>query len=140
MPRFAHIASFATIALLFQAGCVQSQYVPSNFVGAPTPTATSAAPPLSANPTSLTLSASAIIPPNGVFPTLTISQNGATSPPFVIQAQSTCLTNGNLSIVNTFSGGFSSTYQVQGTKTGTCVLVFGGIGGATLVVPVTVTP
>jgi hypothetical protein len=133
-------AVLLVLAVAFVAqGCVRNAEVPNVYV-APTATPTPGAPAMLANPAALTLSASAPIPPNAAYPTVTITQQGAVSPPFVVIAQSTCLMNGNVFIVSTISTVNTSAFALQALRTGQCVLVFGGMGGAQLIVPVTVNP
>jgi hypothetical protein len=135
MPAFLVVP--ITLVLLCTA-CVPSSDVPPVTGTTPTPAPSVSPQALVANPSSLTLSASAL-PPGGVYPSITVTQNAASSPPVVISAQSTCLTLGYTNIVSSSANGSSGTFQVQGTKMGNCVLVFGGVNGTTLTVPVTIT-
>lgn len=125
------------LLLLLPAACVRGTDVPTT-VGfpAPAPTPASAAPQMAATPTALNLSLSAVVPP---YPSVTVSQPGAGAPPFLIAAQSTCMANGYLNLLSTTGNGTSSTFAFVPLNTGSCVLDFGGIGGATLIVPVTIT-
>jgi hypothetical protein len=121
------------------AGCVHSQDVPPVQPILPTAAPTSpAASPIVASPAALTLSVSALQPPFPSFSTLTVIQQGANQPPFVIQAQSTCLTNNNIVVFASSASGSTSTYQVKAITIGQCVMVFGGLGGAITSVPITV--
>jgi len=136
-------ASFvlATALALVLSSCVPSSEVPpiGSSLASPTPTPSSAAPAMQASPSALTLSASSFPPGGTSYPSLTVSQPGANSAPFVITAQSTCISHGNASIYSTSSSGTATTVQVQPLVTGQCVLQFGGTGGVTLYVPVTIT-
>ena len=132
MRRLFLSSAVVALALVRQAGCVQSQYVP-NIFPLPTPTPVPSAPPMTANPAVLILSASASSPS-----TLIVSQPGAVQPPFMILGSSTCLTNNNVFVFSQTTNISSSTFLLTGRNVGQCVLVFGGIGGVQLTIPVTV--
>ena len=127
------ISAVAVLALITQAGCVQSQYVP-NIFPLPTPTPVPSAPPMTANPAALVMSASA----SGTS-TITVSQLGANQAPVMIVSSSTCIGNNNAFVVSQTASGSTATFQLAGRNTGQCIFVFGGVGGITLTVPTTVT-
>jgi len=136
MRRTAPFATLGALAVLLAAGCVPSSDVP-NVVAVPTTPSSSVAPPMQATPQALTTSESAAVPP---YPSVSVSQPGASSLPYLISAQSTCLTDGYALLVATVQNGASTVVQIQPIHTGSCVLEFGGTGGATLIVPVSITP
>jgi hypothetical protein len=131
------VRTWLLLLLLLPVACVRSQDVPNIGVPPVTPMPASAAPQMSARPSALTLSASAVVPP---YPSISVSQPGATAAPFLITAQSTCLGNGYLNLVATTTSAAASSFAFEALHTGSCVLDFGGTGGATLIVPVTITP
>ena len=135
MRRTAVVAALSALALL-PVACVPSSQVPSTVLppGAP---AGAGAQPLSANPQAVTTSLSAVTPP---YPSISVSEPGAGSPPYLIAAQSTCLTNGEFPLIASAANGTTATFQFAAAATGQCVLVFGGQQGITLIVPVTITP
>jgi hypothetical protein len=94
---------------------------------------------MQASPSALTISKSAYPPGGTSYPSVTVSQPGANSAPSIINAQSSCIYNGNASIYSTSSVGNATTVQVQPLVTGQCVIQFGGADGVTLLVPVTIT-
>ena len=124
----------ALCIVLLLTGCL-----PSDEVAPAPPLPTPATQQLTANPPALSLSASAL-PAGGSYPTVTVTQAGVNSAPSLVTAQSTCISHGNVTIVTSTANGNSATFSIQALQTGSCVLVFGGINGATLIVPVTVTP
>ena len=136
MRRTAPFAAMSALAVLLAAGCVPSSEVPS-VVAVPTTPSSSVAPPLAASPQALTTSLSATFPP---YPSVGVSQPGASSVPYLISAQSTCLTNGFALLIADAQSGASIVVQIQPIHTGACVLEFGGTDGVTLIVPVTITP
>ncbi|MBV8599976.1 MAG: hypothetical protein JO359_00280 [Candidatus Eremiobacteraeota bacterium] len=148
MPKLPFAFTFLAVSaiVLSLGGCVQSQYVPAVGFVSPTPILVTptpsppppGAPPILLNPNSLTLSVTGAQPPFASTSTVTVSQPTANQPPFVIVSQSTCLTGNNLVIVSSSSAGATSVYQMRATTVGQCVLVFGGIGGVTNSLPVTV--
>lgn len=136
MRRTASFAALGALALLLPAaGCVPNSEVPS-VVAVPTSPSSSAAQPLTATPQALTTSVSASPP----YASVSVAQPGAASLPFLIAAQSTCLENGYALLVSTTQNGASTVVEIQPIHAGTCVLEFGGAAGATLIVPVTITP
>jgi hypothetical protein len=94
---------------------------------------------MQASPSALTISKSSYPPGGTSYPSVTVSQPGASAAPTVINAQSTCITNGNASIYSTSSVGNATTAEVQPLVIGQCIFAFGGQGGVTLFVPVTIT-
>lgn len=141
MRRSASLTVAASIALLLSA-CVPSSEVPpvgSSPLPSATPTPNAAAPAMQANPNALTLSTSAWPAGGTSYPSLSVSQPGAGSAPYVIAMQSTCITRGDVDIYSTTSSGETTTIQVQPLLSGQCVIQFGGIDGVTLIVPVTIT-
>ena len=126
---------FGLPLVLLCTACVHQSDLPP--IG-PTPTPSAGTAALVANPSSMTLSASAAAP-GGVFPSITVTQNVSSSPPVLVTAQSTCLSSGYTNIVSSTASGNSGTWQVQALLMGNCVLVFGGINGTTLIVPITIT-
>ena len=136
MRRTAPFAALCALAVLLAAGCVPSSDVPS-VVAAPTTPSSSVAPPLQSTPQALTASESAVTPP---YPSVSVAQPGASTLPALMTAQSTCLTNGYATLVATLQNGNATVVEIQPIHTGQCVLEFGGAGGATLIVPVTITP
>jgi hypothetical protein len=140
MRRSASFVLASALALLLSS-CVPNSEVPpiGSSIASPTPTPSSAAPPMQASPSALTISKSSYPPGGTSYPSTTVSQPGASGAPTVINAQSTCITNGNASIYSTSSNGNATTVQVQPLVIGQCVFQFGGQGGVTLYVPVTIT-
>jgi hypothetical protein len=136
MRRNALKLTLSAAALLLQTACVPNSEVPST-VSPPTLPPSAGAGAITANPSALTMSASAVQPP---FTSIVVSQPAANAAPSMIAAQSTCLTDGDVALMNTASAGSSSTFQLLAITPGQCVLVFGGAQGVTLIVPVTVTP
>lgn len=135
MRRTAVVAVLSALALL-PVGCVPNSEVPSAVLP-PGPPAGSGAQPLAASPQAIATSLSAVTPP---YPSITVSEPGAASAPFLIAAQSTCLTNGEFPLITTLPNGLTVTFQFAAVATGQCVVVFGGEQGITLIVPVTITP
>jgi hypothetical protein len=138
MRRARQTTILGTAALLLLAACVSSRDVPPvGVVPAPTPSPPAAPSPLVATPQALNLSLSAIVPP---YPTLTVSQAAATGPPFIVAVQSTCLADGYVALIGTSQSGSAATFALQALRTGSCVFVFESLSGASLIVPVTITP
>lgn len=135
-----YILAIAALVLLVSA-CVPSSEVPpiGSSVPSPTPTPYAAAPAMQASPSALTISKSSYPSGGTSYPSVTVSQPGASAAPAVINAQSTCITNGNASIYSTTSSGNATTVEIQPLVTGQCVFQFGGQSGVTLLVPVTIT-
>ncbi|GEM_PF-6242325 len=136
MRRNALKLALSAAALLLPVACVPNSEVPS-VVTPPGPPASGGAGAIIADPQSLALSASAIQPP---YSTITVSQPATNAAPSMIAQQSTCLTNGDVALMNTSAAGSSATFELLAIQPGQCVLVFGGAQGVTLIVPVTVTP
>lgn len=128
--------TLSAAALLLAVACVPTSEVPS-VVSAPGQPASSGAGAINANPSALTLSASAIQPP---YSSIAVSQPAVNTAPSMIAAQSTCLTNGDVAVMNSSTAGSSATFELLAIQPGQCVLMFGGAQGVTLIVPVTVTP
>jgi hypothetical protein len=135
MRRNALKLALSAAALLLQVACVPNSDVPS-VVTPPSMAPSTGAGALTANPDALTLSASAIQPP---YFSIAVAQPGSNAAPFMIAAQSTCLTSGDVAVMNTTTAGTSATFQLLAIQPGQCVLVFGGAQGVSLTVPVTVT-
>lgn len=136
MRRNALKLTLSAAVLLLQIACVPNSEVPST-VAPPAMPPSGGAGAISANPQALTLSASAVQPP---YSSITVSQPAAGTAPSMIAAQSTCLTNGDVAVMNTTTAGSSATFQLLAITPGQCVLTFSGAQGVTLIVPVTVMP
>ena len=136
MRRIAVTITLSALAAALAAGCVPSSEVPP-VSGIPPTSPASTGTQLTSNPQALTVSVSATVPP---YPSVTVSQSGASTAPYLIQSQSTCLANGYMQLVTTTPSGSAATFELLGLHTGQCVLDFGGANGAALIVPVTLTP
>ena len=134
------VLTAAALALILSS-CVPSSEVPpiGTPTGSPTPTPFAAAPAMQASPSALTMSKSSFPQGGTSYPSVTVSQPGVTAAPSVINAQSTCLTNGNASIYSASANGNATTVEVEPLVIGQCVIQFGGQDGVTLLVPVTIT-
>ena len=136
MRRNALKLALSAAALSLQIACVPNSEVPS-VVTPPSMPPSAGAGAMIADPNAVTLSASAVQPP---YSSITVSQPASNAAPSMIAAQSTCLTNGDVALMNTGTASSSATFQLLAIQPGQCVLVFAGAQGATLIVPVTVTP
>ncbi|MGH7662566.1 MAG: hypothetical protein ACRENA_16815 [Vulcanimicrobiaceae bacterium] len=135
MRRNALKLTLSAGALLLAVACVPNSEVPS-VVQPPGQAPSGGAGALIADPDALTLSASAVQPP---YATITVSQPATNAAPTILASQSTCLTNGNVAVMNTTTAGSSTTFELLAITPGQCVLEFGGLQGVILIVPVTVT-
>lgn len=136
MRRNALKLALSAAALLLQVACIPNSEVPSA-VTTPSIPPSAGAGAIVADPNALTLSASAVQPP---YSSITVSQPASNAAPSMIAAQSTCLTNGDVALMNAAAAGSSATFQLLAIQPGQCILMFGGAQGVTLIVPVTVTP
>ncbi|HEY1728079.1 MAG TPA: hypothetical protein VGG22_06890 [Candidatus Baltobacteraceae bacterium] len=140
MRRSASFVLTVAAVTVLVAACVPGSEVPpikSPISAEPFPTATSTA--MLANPSAMTISKSAYPSGGTSYPGVTVSQPSASVAPVVVTAQSTCITNGNMSIFSATPNGNATTVEVEPLVIGQCVIQFGGQDGVTLLVPVTIT-